>query len=381
MMQPSRGPDSTRLPGRINRLWARLEHWLMGLFRLRRARKEGGRNMSRDPLKAPPTAEASPVAGWLALGASVQGALHRKKSLPNQDALAWRPDSRRGPPIVLAVADGHGSAKSFRSGTGARLAVEQAAELLMEFLHSWQGSNNLSLVKHTAEDQLPKALARCWKQAVQEHLAELPLAPAELDGLENSEGPASRSKVEREPVLAYGTTLLAVAVADTFLLYVQQGDGDILAVTAEGEADRPLPRDERLFANETTSLSSQDAGLDFRVGLQPLPAAAPVLILVATDGYANSFRSDACFRQVGSDLLRILRTDGLAEVEGSLAQWLAETTAAGSGDDITLGLLCRQDILARGEATRPADGSAATVMIPDPEGACPETDSVEKGEQ
>ncbi len=69
--------------------------------------------------------------------------------------------------------------------------------------------------------------------------------------------------------------------------------------------------------------------------------AAPALILVSTDGYANSFADDAGFLQVGSDLLNILRAQGLDEVTANLDGWPAEASEQGSGD-VTLGLLYRR---------------------------------------
>ena len=69
-------------------------------------------------------------------------------------------------------------------------------------------------------------------------------------------------------------------------------------------------------------------------------AVAPALILLSTDGYPNSFRDEAGFLQVGSDILRLIRENGLASVNDQLAGWLRDSTRAGSGDDVTLGILC-----------------------------------------
>jgi serine/threonine protein phosphatase PrpC len=73
----------------------------------------------------------------------------------------------------------------------------------------------------------------------------------------------------------------------------------------------------------------------------------PVLILLATDGYANSFVNEAAFLQVGTDILEMIRADGLEAVQESLETWLSEASQAGSGDDITLGILCRADVLSQ----------------------------------
>ncbi|MDQ3699739.1 MAG: protein phosphatase 2C domain-containing protein, partial [Chloroflexota bacterium] len=83
-----------------------------------------------DPMTVPlPNTVQGRVARWRVVGTSVRGASHRRHGLPNQDALRWWPESGLGPPLVLAVADGHGSAKCFRSDVGSRLAVAAAVEV------------------------------------------------------------------------------------------------------------------------------------------------------------------------------------------------------------------------------------------------------------
>ena len=62
----------------------------------------------------------------------------------------------------------------------------------------------------------------------------------------------------------------------------------------------------------------------------------PALVLLSTDGYANSFRDDGGFLQIGGDVLQILREDGIEGVERNLTSWLSEASELGSGDDITL---------------------------------------------
>jgi hypothetical protein len=64
-------------------------------------------------------------------------------------------------------------------------------------------------------------------------------------------------------------------------------------------------------------------------------------VLLATDGYANSFREDAGFLRIGGDLLEMIRQDGIEGVDGNLETWLNEASELGSGDDITVALVCR----------------------------------------
>ena len=104
---------------------------------------------------------------------------------------------------------------------------------------------------------------------------------------------------------------------------------------------RLFARDQRLLGVETTSLCTPGASGEMRVRLEPLDGSPPALLLLATDGYANSFRDDAGFLRVGADLLDMIRTEGIEKVEDSLDAWLTEASELGSGDDITLALLCR----------------------------------------
>ena len=143
--------------------------------------------------------------------------------------------------------------------------------------------------------------------------------------------------------MAYGATLLAAAATDKVLLYLQLGDGEILSVSATGTTTRPLPPDDRLIANQTTSLCQPEAWRDFRSSWVT-NGAIPTLVLLSTDGYANSFRSDDDFLKIGQDYLEIIREQGISSLAEELPAILTEATQQGSGDDITLAIL--QDDLA-----------------------------------
>jgi hypothetical protein len=132
-----------------------------------------------------------------------------------------------------------------------------------------------------------------------------------------------------------------------------------------------MPADARLFANETTSLSSPSAEADFRVAVRPLadapPGSRPAIVLLSTDGYANSFRDEAAFVKVGSDLYEMIGASGLDAVAREIPKWLDETSREGSGDDVTLAILCRPDGVRAPEppAAEPA-GAEATTAEPSP---------------
>jgi len=267
---------------------------------------------------------------WQTLKASVRGASHCRAGLPNQDAVRITHFSH-GQQVLVAVADGHGSAKSFRSQRGARLAVIVAQQVCRPLLNLGSASQ----IKRWAHERLPYELVRCWREQVDKSLKRRPFGAAELAALDS----ASRLQVETHPYLAYGSTLLVVLVAPTFILYLQLGDGDILTVSNQGLVEYPMPKDTRLMANETTSLCSDKAWNEARVHFQTLAGAPPALIMLATDGYANSYPNDASFRQVAHDFWQLLQDGGSAAVQPHLSDWLNQASQQGSGDDISVGLV------------------------------------------
>ena len=171
------------------------------------------------------------------------------------------------------------------------------------------------------------------------HLKAEPLLPGALDQLEQQSGAAARQDVEANPFLAYGSTILGVLVAPEFLVHLQLGDGDILLVSDAEEVSRPWPRDGRLLGSETTSLCAPEAWKEVHVAVQLNAGQAPRLILLSTDGYADSFRDDRGFLKVASDILKIICREGVEKVEQSMESWLREASQLGSGDDTTLGIL------------------------------------------
>jgi serine/threonine protein phosphatase PrpC len=293
------------------------------------------------------TAAVTTLWEWRVIGETVPGASHLRAGIPNQDAILQLRESSIGLPLILSISDGHGSNKCFRSDRGSRFAVTVGAGLMREFLNDKRSDSDLSKIESEAVEILPVEFARRWNEAVAADLEREPLSQEEFDRLETKEGVRARQVVEAHPSLAYGTTTLTVALTLSFVIYLQLGDGEIVTFSEIGEISKPLPEDERLLANETTSLCSETAAQDFRFAFEPLTDPPPALIMMSTDGYANSFTDDAGFLKVGNDILGMLRTDGFDAVNRSIKGWLEEATRMGSGDDCTLGIICRMDALQR----------------------------------
>jgi len=272
---------------------------------------------------------------WHLFGSTVRGATHKRKQKPNQDAIGWwsasngRIRSRQVVetqlPVIVAVADGHGGEVYARSARGAQLAVNCAIKLLSEVLTTLRTNPvSHSLLKREAEGRLARDLVQRWLAAVDQDLKREP-------------APGSTEEARR----LYGTTLLVAAVMDEFMLFVQIGDGDIRIVTAEGEVHAPFSHHNRMLGNETYSLCMKEAWKHALVHFQMIGQRPPALVLLATDGYSNSFSTAADFDRVGTDLLNVIHAEGVAKTAARLTQWLQATTEEGSGDDITLGVIYR----------------------------------------
>ncbi len=168
---------------------------------------------------------------WRVINASVRGSAHQRSGLPNQDAVDYGSAPGSDAPLtVLAVSDGHGGGRHFRSQVGSTLAVHVSVKVVQEYLTP-------AVVSMEDLSQLTQKIVDAWLAAVMSDLANNPFSEAELGALEVAEGERSKDSVIEHPELTYGATLLVAAVTDDRMIYLQLGDGDILAVAADGTTD------------------------------------------------------------------------------------------------------------------------------------------------
>ncbi|MGB3410747.1 MAG: protein phosphatase 2C domain-containing protein [Microthrixaceae bacterium] len=292
---------------------------------------------------------------WESISASVRGASHDRSGKPNQDAV--RCVAKPGLGLVATVCDGHGGDRYVRSDVGARVATEVATELggavldhLVARSPESASAESISVGPVSAEsisvgpisaesisaerikqvlcDSVPVLLAY-WRNRVMADYRSRP-----FDETEVAVGGADLAS---EPLVAYGCTLVMGIFAPLWVGFIQIGDGDVTAVDGS-RVGTPVPADDRLVGNQTTSLCLPSATQDARVAA--LVGDLPDLVLLSTDGYANSFSSSDWRNSVGVDMLRQLDEHGIDEVERLLPAWL-EDSATASGDDVTMALVRR----------------------------------------
>jgi hypothetical protein len=269
--------------------------------------------------------------------AKARGASHIEKNTPCQDAADARTD-RRGTVGMVFVADGHGGGKYFRSQKGSSLAVGVSLMSLFNFFGT-MAKNKTAFFDKKAQDlsghlkQLEGNIIYQWRGAVLEDLAENPLSDDEKKICEaNGLACADPSNL----IVAYGTTLLAALVCDSFWFVVQIGDGLCVVIENDGSAIAPLPEDGRLAFGRTTSLCDTDAIQNFRdhFGFSKIKG-----LTVASDGIADSFAPDAYLRFNADLYEKFIRFPEKAETE--LREFLPELSERGSRDDVAIAGLFR----------------------------------------
>jgi serine/threonine protein phosphatase PrpC len=229
--------------------------------------------------------------------AIARGESHKEKDLPCQDAVFYKHYKNGG---IIAVADGHGSEKHFRSDAGSDCAVEIAFNAIFEF-------NKLLKVRHESAGkgivgakrligqspseaqikQIERSIITRWRSAVLEHFCKNPLNEAEKELCDKLKLDSTDDNTQ---VRFYGTTLLAALLKEEFWFVLQIGDGKCVIIDTQGKAQFPNIDEEALGFGKTTSLCDSKAAENFReiYGRTPIKG-----ITVATDGVTDSFIPDA----------------------------------------------------------------------------------------
>lgn len=237
---------------------------------------------------------------------------------------------------IAVIADGHGSPQYFRSDRGSAFAVEVCSNLLINLITRKKDARKNA-------SNLKSFIKRDWDKMIQRDFDSDPFTQTELDYLAskiNSEDePKRKSKMIQyfdsfqsgtKVQKAYGSTLIAVASCDDYMVGVHIGDGTCVAFYEDGTYDQPIPSDQNNMANTTGSLCNDNPGC--RVYFFD---KKPLAVFVASDGLDDSFGQGEqlynFYRQVcinfavhGEEYVDILQSK------------LAEISKRGSKDDMSI---------------------------------------------
>lgn len=179
---------------------------------------------------------------------TITGDSHVKKGIVCQDSSGvYVGDSF----AIAVVADGHGSAKHFRSDAGSRIAVKITVELLKKYMGRGDFREQFKAHPEFILSQMEKQILMKWREAVEEYHLENPLTK------EEEEKQAAAGGRLRTAVI-YGSTVLAAVIADGFSFGLVLGDGGFVVLDEEGHIFIPV-EDKNSHANYTSSLCNTDA--------------------------------------------------------------------------------------------------------------------------
>ena len=259
---------------------------------------------------------------WLpAWHCTVIGAAHRRRQVVCQDfSLVRQLRAPSGGRLqLLAVADGHGGERYRCSDSGSRLACEQAAEVVEVALQS-APLDHLPTWERLLAEGLPDAIQTRWLQAIQLHWQQQQ---------QFHEGNGDRQLFCSS---LYGSTLGLLLLAPTWWGCTGLGDWDLVRVGGGG--NRLLSEEAELpgTGEATASLCLSEARARWveRAQLQAIPASCPPFaLLISTDGVRKSCATDGDFLELCSQMVGI-------QDPRQLEEGLAEISAAGSGDDLSI---------------------------------------------
>lgn len=282
----------------------------------------------------PPTGSS-----WYVIGSSVRGAYHIDIGAPNEDAFLSYQSSEDFQPVIIAVADGVGDDKCYRSATGSKLAVKAAIESSKDF---FQRSNQQS--SDEIRGLLITDIIDKWTVLIQEDIKINPFNEEERERNDKyisniiSDDPGNSSTVydNLRWLFPYSTTLLFAMITNTHVFFFQIGDGDIVIVDGKGKVVHLFP--EIVRCGRVIPLSYPDVLNDSHVAVFPLEELDPLLILISTDGYSDGYEYDfpdhiayeffSHFQEYNPDYIR-----------ESLPSILSEISILGSRDDVSLGII------------------------------------------
>ena len=274
---------------------------------------------------------------------SVQGASHKRVNRECQDSYKKR--EYDDGTVVLAVADGHGSKDCPYSKTGSGIAVNVFCKVMDEFHENYAENLQLLLtyLNREGETRVAQAIDAEWKRRVlKAHANQKREVPR------GAEGEKDKAAIYKQ----YGSTLVGLMITPVFLFAFQLGDGDISFVDEEGYTS--LLEDEKILGVETHSLSRIDAWKKAVsvVRRREISAGLPYMLMLTTDGFANSYKNADEFQKTCRDYFSMIAQHGPAAVAANLKAWLSETSEMGCGDDITaLIAYFEDDAPMRGETT------------------------------
>ena len=279
--------------------------------------------------------------------AKAQGASHIESGLVCQDSVG---SVRTESYAAIALADGHGSAKYFRSDKGSQFAVDAALACLDDFMRNMDGDPAIREDFLKQENwqryftQLEKSIISAWHEKVEADCSEHPFTEEELARVDEKHKAQYLAGESSES--AYGTTLITVCQSEDFWFGLHIGDGKCVVCNKDKTFSEPIPWDENCFLNVTTSLCGSNAIDKFRFAMRvgDIPAAT----FIASDGIDDCFsasdNNQQLFKFYGT-VATLFAQEEESFAKQQLEEYLPILSEKGSRDDMSVAMIYSKDLL------------------------------------
>ncbi len=258
---------------------------------------------------------------FLGCALSVKGASHEEAGECCQDSSRFYVSDGLA---VAAVSDGHGSEKHFRSAAGSEMATRVAIRSLCDFAERNSGLDSIFGGSKADADNAARRIAAniiySWNKEIAAHIGRLPINGSELAIYEKYGGITNE--------VMYGATLIAAAMTEHGCFGLQIGDGNFCAFDGSN-MELPIPEDNKLVGNLTTSLCDSDAIDSFRYFYIKDRFSG---VMLSSDGLINSFVNESDYLKFGKRVITAISDRSTAH----LAEHLQTRSRLGSKDDISL---------------------------------------------
>ena len=226
---------------------------------------------------------------------------------------------------IITCADGHGSYIHHRSDRGSKAACLAAVEALKAI--------DKDLTYDKIDDNLLKNIKLnilCnWNRLVQDDLSVLPVTNDDYSSLKKEE----IERVKNDPIILYGTTLLACIHINDAIIFIQLGDGVSLYVNNDDKLFYPFEEINDTYGNFTTSMCQENA---FEVmHIKAFKDTSISSVMLVTDGVVNSYQSyEKFYSFFVNPIINLVEKDkGINKIK-LFIKFLGRKL--GIGDDVTL---------------------------------------------
>ena len=251
---------------------------------------------------------------------------------------------------AVIVCDGHGGDKYIRSAAGSYMACQagkKAISAFMEHIVTDKTFREKFFSSETARgemfEQLARSIIQQWNWTV----------AADYDSRAIGDDPRfvvlteeEKRELQHENSKAYGSTFLAAVLCDGFYFILKLGDGNI-CILRDGEVEFAEAcsadlRDESLQFNVTTSLCSSTADREFRYAFVKYREDAVHGIVLTTDGVINSYINEEAYLHLIGNIFASYSEKDTRGAREELESFLQELSQKGSGDDLSVAVICRK---------------------------------------